>query len=318
MLTHAILATDLSKPSDVLIAKASELHNIGVEKITLVFVYRSLVCSLNIEEVEMRGLVNIKDLKKKLARQKEQLEEAGFEATSEFLIGVPSKTLRSAVKDFQADVLIIGSNGYSESDVVLGSTAYEVLNNVENPVLLMVLQKEKDSTKAQQQPDNRVVGKNENKEGGSKWTLLSESLTKHILLPTDFSDFAEEAFQTLKALKGNIAELTLMHIQDEVRIKDHLSSKLDEFNKIDTARLGRLKEAFEKAHPETKVNTHIAYGKPKEKILDYINSVRVNRVSLTIMGSQGRGFLSRLFLGSVSHYVARHADSNVLLVPLKH
>ena len=38
-------------------------------------------------------------------------------------------------------------------------------------------------------------------------------------------------------------------------------------------------------------------------------------VSLTVMGSQGRGHLGELFLGSVSHNVARHAPVPVLLIP---
>ncbi|MBW8382433.1 MAG: universal stress protein, partial [Youngiibacter sp.] len=38
-------------------------------------------------------------------------------------------------------------------------------------------------------------------------------------------------------------------------------------------------------------------------------------VNLIIMGSQGSGFMSELFLGSVSHNVLRHADCSVLVVP---
>jgi nucleotide-binding universal stress UspA family protein len=38
-------------------------------------------------------------------------------------------------------------------------------------------------------------------------------------------------------------------------------------------------------------------------------------VNLIIMGSQGSGFISELFLGSVSHNVLRHADCSVLVIP---
>ena len=37
-------------------------------------------------------------------------------------------------------------------------------------------------------------------------------------------------------------------------------------------------------------------------------------VSLMIMGSQGLGFVKELYLGSVSHYMARHSASSVMLV----
>jgi len=92
-----------------------------------------------------------------------------------------------------------------------------------------------------------------------------------------------------------------------------LKAKLEEFNKIDQGRLDRLRKSFENAHPETKVDTKIVYGKPKREILDFIDK---NDVTLTAIGSQGRGFFADIFLGSVSSHVARKSTSNVLLVPL--
>jgi len=40
------------------------------------------------------------------------------------------------------------------------------------------------------------------------------------------------------------------------------------------------------------------------------------RTGLVVMGSHGRGFIGELFVGSVSHNVARHAEAPVLLVPM--
>jgi len=45
--------------------------------------------------------------------------------------------------------------------------------------------------------------------------------------------------------------------------------------------------------------------------------VRDRDVQLTVMGSQGRGYVSDLFLGSVSHNVARQSVASVLLIPAK-
>ncbi len=300
MLKHAVLATDLSKVSDVIINNAEKFKSFGIEKITLINVYSSFVGSQNLPEFESIGVQMLPDLEKKLNRQKNVLKDKGFEVESKLIIGQAAKEIRNSVNEFNADMLIIGSNGNVGSETVLGSTAFEVLNSIKNPVLLIVLEKE--------------VLEKESEENEITWKLLSPEINQHILLSTDFSDFAEEAFQLIKSIKQEIPELTLLHIQDEVRLKEHLESKLEEFNNIDSKRLNRLKKAFNEAHPETKINIVIEYGKPKQKILDYINS-KNNKVSLTVMGSQGRGFISRLFMGSVSHYVARHADSNVLLVP---
>jgi len=40
-----------------------------------------------------------------------------------------------------------------------------------------------------------------------------------------------------------------------------------------------------------------------------------NGYSLIVLGSQGRGFFNEIFIGSVSHQVARQSDVSVLLVP---
>jgi hypothetical protein len=46
-------------------------------------------------------------------------------------------------------------------------------------------------------------------------------------------------------------------------------------------------------------------------------SIGERNAHLVVMGSQGRGFVKELFLGSVSHNVARHSDAAVLLIPAK-
>jgi nucleotide-binding universal stress UspA family protein len=53
-------------------------------------------------------------------------------------------------------------------------------------------------------------------------------------------------------------------------------------------------------------------GSPTGEILKTIDQ---KDISLVVMGSQGRGFLEQVFLGSVSHNIARHANVSVLLIP---
>jgi nucleotide-binding universal stress UspA family protein len=116
----------------------------------------------------------------------------------------------------------------------------------------------------------------------------------------------------LKNQLTGVPKLTLLHVQDEARITKHLEHKLDEFNRIDTARLERLGLEFRQVHPETHVNLMLEYGNPKQLITQFI---RNGDVSLAVMGSQGRGYISEFFLGSVSLRVARQADSNLLIIP---
>jgi len=145
-------------------------------------------------------------------------------------------------------------------------------------------------------------------------SLAQKKINQHILLASDFSDSSEYAFQWIKNQIRHIPRLTLMHIQDIARITKHLEDRLDEFNRIDTVRLNRLKEEFSRSHPETQINIELAYGNPKQLILQFIGE---QKVTLAVLGSQGRGYISEFFVGSVSLHVARHANSNVLLIPFR-
>lgn len=145
------------------------------------------------------------------------------------------------------------------------------------------------------------------------WQIKCQSLTDHILMPTDFSDFSEGAFQWIKNLTVKLPKITLLHVQDETKISKHLKDRLDEFNKIDAERLNRMKDSFLESHPETQIDFEIKYGKPTQVILNYIKE---KNITLTVMGSQGRGFFEEIFIGSVSHQVTRNSRSNVLIIPI--
>ncbi len=60
------------------------------------------------------------------------------------------------------------------------------------------------------------------------------------------------------------------------------------------------------------IQTRVTPGHPYSVILD---AVRGLDISLIVMGTQGRGFLAELFLGSVAHNISRVADRPMLLIP---
>ncbi len=72
-----------------------------------------------------------------------------------------------------------------------------------------------------------------------------------------------------------------------------------------------LKERLEKKGAIS-IQMKIPYGIPTEEIL---SEVSTGHYSLIIMGSQGRGYISGLFLGSVSHNIVWNAGVSVLLIP---
>jgi nucleotide-binding universal stress UspA family protein len=170
----------------------------------------------------------------------------------------------------------------------LGGVANEVIHHAEKPVLLV---------KMSDYPDEMLEKSS------------TGDLTDHILFPTDFSENAKNAFEYVKKIvSSGTKKVTLMHVQDLSRIP---SDRLAEFNRVDDNRLQELKKTLE-AGGCREIDSKILHGSPSVEI---IRLVREQKIPLVVMGSQGRGFVKELFLGSVSHNVARHAPASVLLVP---
>jgi nucleotide-binding universal stress UspA family protein len=61
-----------------------------------------------------------------------------------------------------------------------------------------------------------------------------------------------------------------------------------------------------------RVETRVIPGHPFSVILD---AMRRLDISLIAMGTQGRGFIEELFLGSVAHNISRVAACPLLLIP---
>lgn len=78
-------------------------------------------------------------------------------------------------------------------------------------------------------------------------------------------------------------------------------------------RLQELKNELS-AQGDVEVNIQLLYGSPTAEI---IRLVRELNIPLVVMGSQGRGIIEEIYLGSVSHNVVRHSAASVLLIPAK-
>ena len=107
--------------------------------------------------------------------------------------------------------------------------------------------------------------------------------------------------------------MTLLHVQDKNKIDTYLIEKLEDFNESDMARLNQLADEIRAVNP-VEVEVSLPFGSPTSEILKVI---REHDISLVVMGSQGRGFIEEIYLGSVSHNIARLSDASVLLVPIK-
>jgi len=277
---RVLFGSDLSPASEQIINAAVGLHRLGTEEIVLVH-------CLNIRDVGTLAETLINLLQPELKRQVEKLQQLGFAVKSEIRLGLPAVEINRAAQDNDCAVIVLGSHGYNLSkDILLGGVATAVLHTATRPVLIIKITPAAPLT---------------------AWNSLAD-----ILYPTDFSDNAEAAFAYLKKIvRAGAEKVTLLHIQDQI-IGKHLKDRLAEFNRIDEQRLLRLRDEL-LSTGRVLVNIEVRFGLVAQEI---INQIKSAGVSMVVMGTQGRGHIGEMFLGSVSNKVVRYSPVPVLLVPL--
>ncbi len=290
MFNRFIIATDLSHASFALVRSLGGLKAFGARQCLL------LTCLSLGESTAMAFSLSYGIVESNLEKQKRILDEQGFVTTAQIVMGFPKSEINRIATEHAYPLIVVGSHGRTLVDTdLLGGVASAVIHHATVPVLVMPL---------------------EMKEGLGEVRIRAGrgDFSEHVLFPTDFSENANHAFTYLQQMVADRAKrVTLFHVQDKTRIEPHLTLRLQEFNETDRTRLEELRRTL-KGRGTAKIDIDLAYGFPFEEI---VRTVRERDVRLVVMGSQGRGFIKELFLGSVSHNVVRHSETAVLLVPAK-
>lgn len=135
-----------------------------------------------------------------------------------------------------------------------------------------------------------------------------------ILVAVDGSKEAEFAFKkAVSVAKRNGAKLVLAHVID-TRAFQTIASFDDELanqaTKMAKQTLDDLAETAKKAG--VTVTQIIEYGAPKHLLAKLLPTSY--EIDLIMLGATGLNAVERLFIGSVSEYVIRHATCDVLVV----
>lgn len=142
----------------------------------------------------------------------------------------------------------------------------------------------------------------------------SRSMYDRILVPTDGSDYAEDAAETAFDL-AETADAAVYAISvaetgplgsvrlpgDDASAAEVLTDRAREF-------VTELERRASKRGLE--VSTAVRTGVPTREILEYADEVDADVI---VMGTRGRGGVSRLMLGSVTDAVTRHSGLDVLV-----
>ena len=138
-----------------------------------------------------------------------------------------------------------------------------------------------------------------------------------ILMPTDFSEYAEHAFTwALQMAADWQARLILFHAAAPISpLAFPDSVYLPELRRLEADMLAdaekRMSEFVgKKGSSAVVVETRVVVGEP---VYEICQAVEREQADLIIMGSHGRTGLSHVLLGSVAERVIRHASCPVLV-----
>lgn len=290
MFKRLLIASDLSSSAFAMVDCLTGLKALGARECLL------LTCLTPSQYASVPGGQVDSIYEKNLDVQKKQLESQGFSVDTRCVHGTPDEEVNRIAREEECSVIVVGSFTRSlAGGAIMGGLAYDLIHSAEKPVLMIRLVEDRKTGEIRVQPNGC-------------------DFSRHVLFPTDFSPNADEAFEFVKSLVWTgVRKVTLLHVQDQYKIEPFLMDRLAEFNRIDEARLAQMDSALRSLGP-VEVEKRLVYGSPAVEILKFLKE---NTVPLVVMGSQGRGFVHEIFLGSVSHNVARKSTASVLIIPAK-
>lgn len=283
MSTRALVATDLSDASMMMVENLSLLHDFQVESIILLQCYEYPQVADELYPVYT-------DLQKEtLQRQEELLRERGFTIKVETSFGHAKQEIRRIAAEQDVSLIVVGSQGRSLlGGAFLGGVAFEVMLHTPRPLLIYRLLVDKMAT-LRPSP------------------VHPDGILSHPLFAVDFSSANRKAFDhfLLMVSTQRCRKVTLAHVVDPVKDLD------EELKTIARQRLTALEDEVRSVGvPE--VESMVLSGHAHKKLLEVIDT---DAISLAVLGTVGHTFLHEVFAGSVSQYVARHAGKPVYLIP---
>jgi len=288
MFDRILIITDLSAAAVAVAKNLDGLKALGVRECLL-------LVSLNLNRTNTIAMTySLNEIDEKLQVQRQLLENQGFIVETKMVPVLSNKDLCQIASDEASDLILVGAQATSDAtEIFFGGIAYEIIHHSCKPVLIVRLAE-------------TSIG------GTSNIEVVRSKLDKNILFPTDFSETADKAFEVLRKLvRSGAKKVILMHVQEQSQFNPDEVDKLIEHIKTETELLTAMKATLQK-DADVEVEIVVKYGDPKKEILNVIN---MHQIRLVVMGNEKNGFVKELFVGSLSHNIAREAKSSVLLIP---
>ena len=232
---------------------------------------------------------HIRNAKIQLGEEKELLEDIGFSVTVAVDV-ITSGDIATAIlkraKSENVSFIVMGSRGRGLiKGLLLGSVSADVLRYGKTHLLLL---------------RNNLIGEAE----GAVFKRHCPGIFSRVLFPTDFSRPADEALSFLKDLEG-VGEIHVLHVVTKGESQEEIESNINEATK-------KLEEIInDLTGAGLSVRIHIRLGRPTDEI---VSVVEREDISLVLMSSHGKGFLTGLIVGSTTLGVAIHTNKPLMVI----
>lgn len=291
-----LLATDFSPPAELAYAYAAGLAKAMAGRLLILNVLEGppgLDREFPVNTLFLKQLQEESD--RELAKLAHLAEKDGIAHETRQVYGEPAACVVTVAEEVMPALIVLGAHGRTGWDrLLLGSTAEEVVREAPCPVLTV-----------------RSSAKDES--AGLPGSINIE----RVLVPLDFSEFAQEAFEYAAMLAKQFgARIRLVHAMEAAAYP------------LDFALFGVTEAAALRGKIQVRLHELVAVLKadgvdaevvcevatPAEVIVKEAERFRLGAKGAIVMGTHGRRGLKRLVLGSVAEYVVRHAACPVFTV----
>ncbi len=297
-ITKIVVGIDFSPESEAAIAHAMSVARHAGAELVLVHVGvvldadRSRADGEAAREWERIVGAQLSEDRTRLEATRERLYGQGVDVSHMVIDGLPDSGLCEAAESLGADLVVVGTHGRTGvKRFLLGSVAERVVRDCDATVM---------------------VARDHVKVGGYK----------HILVPTDFSSYAERALELALVLAAPGATVDVFHCWNLPAMAAPYYAPAAVAETV----VGPLRGEIDKDSRERGEALIAAHGRPDIELT--FHTVEANapygindRVvgegadyDLVVMGSHGRRGVRRFLLGSVAERTVRHSPCSVVVV----
>jgi len=292
MFGRVLFPTDFSAYSDAVLACLPDLRTAGLREVVLLSVIRP-------SDVPLPETINRESLDfwrwclgEKLNVAKMALEGKGLRVLTRIEYGNPAERIVRVAIEERVALIVLGAQGATAAkELLIGSTAYEVIRRATLPVLVEKFEVIREL-------------------GHGKCRQMCENIFQRVLHPTDWSECADAAFQVVKRFKAvGTKEVIVLHIQDERVMIKRSTEQLAEFDRNDMERLEALCRTLRMYGLSAK--PMLRHGIPFRETIKVADEIEA---SLIVLGSHGRSAVREMLAGSTFENVVRLCRQPVLVI----